>query len=153
MFRIEIKNSLNEVTNAAEFETSEQCNNWYLSLKETFDLSIPDHTYSITNIESELKERMLDQESSEAIDVGNKVIKEIRKLNRKKLKKGDWTNEQFQSLLANSTAASIERALWNGSLNTADFLISSMTAFYSNQEIQNIKNIIKVHEDKWRNVF
>lgn len=137
-------------TNSAKFETNQECQDWYSANASSF---VSGHVYSIEDISNEILEQNLEIESDEAIELGTKIIKNIRKLNRKKLKTNVWDNAKFNSLIANATAANIERALWNGSLNTADFLISSMTEFYTVGEINEIKAMISTHENKWRNVF
>jgi hypothetical protein len=78
-----------------------------------------------------------------------RLIIQIRAINRRKLKTGLWDQTKFNSLLVNTTAAQIERALWNGSLTTAAYLLTGMSAFYSDLEIEKIVEQITTHETKW----
>lgn len=149
MFKIEVK--LNGViTNFNKTETVEQAQAWY---DEHVDLFADGHTYEITSLAEELLEKQRDQESDEAVELGTLVIKRIRKINRRKLKLGLWTNTQFNALLASSTAAQIERALWNGSLGTAAYLLTNMSDFYSDLEIGPIVNTLNAHETKWAHLI
>ena len=78
-----------------------------------------------------------------------RLIIQIRAINRRKLKTGLWDQAKFNSLLTSSTASQIERALWNGSLTTAGYLLTGMSAFYSDIEIGKIVDQITAHETKW----
>ncbi len=145
MFKIEIK--LNDVlTNYGEFETEALCNEWYEENIEAFAQGHTKQIFSLFDIQQE-KKRI--QESKEAIELGTDVIIQIRAINRRKLKTGLWDQAKFNSLLVNTTAAQIERALWNGSLTTAGYLLTGMSAFYSDLEIEKIVDQITAHETKW----
>lgn len=145
MFKIEIKAN-NVLTNYAEFETEDLCNEWYEEHKDLFAEGHTKHIYSLFEIKQEEKRQ---QESYEAIDLGMRLIIQIRAINRRKLKTGLWDQAKFNSLLTSSTASQIERALWNGSLTTASYLLTGMSAFYSDIEIGKIVEQITAHETKW----
>lgn len=149
MFRIEIK--FNDVfTNFNEFQTEAECNEWYEEYKDLF----PDgHTKQIFSLFDLIQDKKRIQESKEAIELGNDIIIQIRAINRRKLKTGLWDQTKFNSLLVNSTAAQIERALWNGSLTTAGYLLTGMSAFYSDIEIAKIVEQINAHETKWNELI
>lgn len=145
MFKIEIKSN-DVLTNYAEFATEDLCNEWYEENKEVFPIGHTKQIFSLFDIQQE-KKRI--QESKEAIELGTNLIVEIRAINRRKLKTGLWDQAKFNSLLVSSTAAQIERALWNGSLTTAGYLLTGMSAFYSDLEIGKIVDQINAHETKW----
>ncbi len=149
MFKIEVK--LNGVLkNYSEGATQEEVQAWY---EEHLEFFADGHTVTITSLAEELLDKQRDQESDEAVELGTKIIKRIRKINRRKLKLGLWTNTQFNALLASSTAAQIERALWNGSLGTAAYLLTNMSDFYSDLEIGPIVDTLNAHETKWSNLI
>lgn len=145
MFKIEIKSN-GVLTNYSEFETEQLCNEWYEEHKEFFAEGHTKHIFSLFEMQQEEKRQ---KESYEAIDLGMRVIIQIRAINRRKLKTGLWDQAKFNSLLASSTAAQVERALWNGSLTTAGYLLTGMSAFYSDIEIAKIVEQITAHETKW----
>lgn len=145
MFKIEIK--LNDVlTNYAEFSTEALCNEWYEEHKDLFAQGHTKQIFSLFDIKQETKRQ---QESKEAIELGTDIIIQIRAINRRKLKTGLWDQTKFNSLLVSDTAAQIERALWNGSLTTASYLLTGMSEFYSDIEIGKIVDQITAHETKW----
>lgn len=145
MFKIEIK--LNDVlTNYAEFATEALCNEWYDENLIAFAEGHTKQIFSLFDIQQEVKRQI---ESKEAIELGTSIIIQIRAINRRKLKTGLWDQAKFNSLLVNTTAAQIERALWNGSLTTAGYLLTGMSAFYSDIEIGKIVDQITAHETKW----
>jgi len=146
MLRVRILDSNNVVKNEGVFADEAAVNDWYEFNKDYF---VQPHTKVVTSTEDERAEALRDQESDEAVELGTKIIKIIRKINRRKLKLGLWTDTQFNALLASSTAAQIERALWNGSLTTAAYLLPNMSAFYSDLEISPIIALITAHESKW----
>ena len=145
MFKIEIKLN-NVLTNYGEFQTEALCNEWYEENLEAFPEGHTKQIFSLFEIKQEEKRQ---QESSEAIDLGMRLIIQVRAINRRKLKTGLWDQTKFNSLLASDTAAQIERALWNGSLTTAAYLLTGMSAFYSDLEIAKIVEQITAHETKW----
>jgi hypothetical protein len=145
MFKIEIKLN-NVLTNYGEFESEVLCNEWYEENLEAFPVGHTKQIFSLFEIKQEEKRQ---KESTEAIDLGMRLIIQIRAINRRKLKTGLWDQTKFNSLLVNTTAAQIERALWNGSLTTASYLLTGMSAFYSDLEIEKIVEQITVHETKW----
>lgn len=145
MFRIEIKSD-NVLTNYAEFSTEALCNEWHEENLEAFPAG---HTKHIISLFEVIQEKKRLQESGEAIDLGMKLIVQVRAINRRKLKTGLWDQTKFNSLLVSTTAAQIERALWNGSLTTAGYLLTGMSAFYSDLEIEKIVEQINAHETKW----
>lgn len=145
MIRIEI--SLNGLmTNYAEFNTEALCLEWYEEHKDLFAEGHTKHIVSLVEVRTEEKRQ---QESYEAIDLGMRLIIQIRAINRRKLKTGLWDQAKFNSLLVSTTAAQIERALWNGSLTTAGYLLTGMSSFYSDIEIGKIVDQITAHETKW----
>lgn len=145
MFKIEIKSN-DVLTNYAEFATEALCNEWYEENLEAFPIG---HTKQIFSLFDIIQEKKRYQESKEAIELGTDIIIQIRAINRRKLKTGLWDQAKFNSLLVNTTAAQIERALWNGSLTTAGYLLTGMSAFYSDIEIGKIVEQITAHETKW----
>ena len=145
MIRIEIKLN-NVLTNYGEFQTDTLCNEWYEEHKDLFAEGHTKHIYSLFEAQQEEKRQ---KESYEAIDLGMRLIIQIRAINRRKLKTGLWDQAKFNSLLVNTTAAQIERALWNGSLTTAGYLLTGMSEFYSDIEITKIVEQITAHETKW----
>jgi hypothetical protein len=145
MFKIEIKLN-NVLTNYGEFESEVLCNEWYEENLEAFPVGHTKQIFSLFEIKQEEKRQ---KESTEAIDLGMRLIIQIRAINRRKLKTGLWDQTKFNSLLVNTTAAQIERALWNGSLTTAAYLLTGMSAFYSDLEIEKIVEQITTHETKW----
>lgn len=145
MFKIEIKLN-NVLTNYGEFETEDLCNEWY---EENLEAFANGHTKQIFSLFEAQQEKKRLQESKEAVELGTDIIIQIRSINRRKLKTGLWDQAKFNSLLASSTAAQIERALWNGSLTTAAYLLTGMSAFYSDLEIGKIVEQITAHETKW----
>jgi len=145
MFKIEIKSN-NVLTNYAEFSTEALCNEWYEENLIAFADGHTKQIFSLFDIQQESKRL---QESKEAIELGTNLIIEIRAINRRKLKTGLWDQAKFNSLLVSDTASQIERALWNGSLTTASYLLTGMSAFYSDLEIEKIVEQITAHETKW----
>lgn len=145
MFKIEIKLN-NVLTNYSEFATEDLCNEWYDENLEAFPIG---HTKQIFSLFDVIQEKKRLQESREAVELGTNLIIEIRAINRRKLKTGLWDQAKFNSLLVNTNAAQIERALWNGSLTTAGYLLTGMSAFYSDIEIAKIVEQITAHETKW----
>lgn len=150
MLKISIYNSNGELTNQALFKSEDECNSWY---SENIKYLPIDHKKTIGSIEDEISESLRDQESDEAIDLGTNLIKQIRKINRRKLKLGLWTEKQFNDLLLSELASKIERALWNGSLVTAAYLLKNMFQFYSDTEIQELIKKIEDHEKKWSDLI
>jgi hypothetical protein len=90
-----------------------------------------DYTITEEDVTSEYEAAALKAESVEAINLGADLIADIRTLNKKKLLDGSLTSEQFTALLQDATAAAIERALWNGSFQTAKTLIQGFSGYYS----------------------
>ena len=150
MLKISIYDEKKELTNAAQFETESECEDWYEYNKDYFPNP---HEKSITSLQDEILESMRDKESSDAIDLGTEIIKTIRKINRRKLKLGLWSEKQFNNLLLNPIAAQVERALWNGSLVTAAYLLKNMFEFYSDTEILELIEKIEIHEKKWSDLI
>lgn len=146
MLRVQIKNENGTVTNEGIFSTEAEINTWY---EYNLDFFPSPHTKHVTSIADELLEKRRDQESSEAIELGEALVIKIRKINRRKLRTGVWTQNQFNTLLASTTAAQVERALWNGSLVTAKYLMTQLSAFYSDIEIGEFVTAIDAHEAKW----
>lgn len=137
-------------TNAAFFKTIEKANEWYELNKSFFSNG---HKVELLSAVNDELEKMRDQESDEAINLGTEIIKEIRKINRRKIKLGLWSQNKFNQLLSSQVAAQIERALWNGSLSTAGYLLTNMSDFYSDIEIAAIIQKINQHEEKWKDLI
>lgn len=134
-----------DTTNAAESrETDDGQGSTYTEWKFLSEYNI--ETLDVT---SEYEEKLYAQESKEAIDLGVEIVQDIRTLNKKKLRTGEWTATEFNSLMVNSTVANIERSLWNGSLGTAKALIFSLSSFYSEVEKAVIIAKIDSHLLKW----
>lgn len=150
MLKMIIKNSAGVQTNQCKKETEQQLAEWYEQNKSFFP---ENHTKEILSAIDEELDFLRDQESDEAIELGTAIIKEIRKINRRKLKLGLWTQAKFNQLLSSQTAAQIERALWNGSLSTAGYLLTNMSDFYSDIEIAAIIQKINQHEEKWKDLI
>lgn len=94
--------------------------------------------HEIVDITSELEEKELEKESIEAINLGVELMAHIRSLNKKKLAAGTLTSQQFTAMLADSNMFNIERAIWNGSFQTAKVLIQALNQYYTTEE----KNVI-----------
>ena len=146
MIRIQIKDENLNIKNEGVFQTEELADQWY---EFNYDFFPNPHTKHVTSMADEIAQEKRIKESKDAIELGTNLIVEIRAINRRKLKTGLWDQAKFNSLLVNSTAAQIERALWNGSLTTAGYLLTGMSAFYSDLEIEKIVNQINAHETKW----
>ena len=74
---------------------------------------------------------------------GASVMAQIYSLNEEKFEAGTLNTAQFQTMLQNTTLATIERLLWNGSIKTAKALIESLdTTFFSLQEKNFILSLI-----------
>lgn len=146
MLRIIIKNAAGQITNYIEDLSEAVLLEWYEENKDVFPQG---HSKQIISLFDQKQEEKRQQESYEAIDLGMRLIIQIRAINRRKLKTGLWDQAKFNSLLVSSTAAQIERALWNGSLTTAGYLLTGMSAFYSDIEIGKIVDQITAHESKW----
>lgn len=120
-------------TNGGVFANAQLAEEWYQENLTFFPEGHIKRLIPLTN--TFLNDLDLDErrtiESEEALKLGEKLIIEIRKLNRKKLKLGIMSVTKFQELLQNPTAAAIERALWNGSFGTAKSLLLTMVQFYS----------------------
>jgi len=143
-----IFNSNNQMTNLGGFDTEEECLQWMEQNKNAFP---EDFTYNIISAGPTQQEKRL-EESEEALNLGFKLMAKIRATNRRKLKLGLWTESQFNALLSSSVASQVERALWNGSLETAAYLVTNLSSFYSDIEINEIVEEINAHEQKWSNL-
>lgn len=149
MLKVIIKNTQNEITNAATFETEELCLNWISENSKHF----PENFTYVIMSGNKTAEELRQQESEEALSLGNKLMAKIRAINRRKLRVGLWSESQFNALLTSSVAANIERALWNGSLETAAYLMTNLSSFYSDIEIGEIIAEINAHETKWNDLI
>lgn len=146
MLKAQIKDEAENVTNEGVFQDEGAIKEWYEFNKDYF---VQPHTLVITSLEEERLEAQRDKESDEAVELGTTIIKTIRKINRRKLKLGIWSPDVFNKLLSSPIAAQIERALWNGSLTTAAYLLTNMSDFYSDIEISPLIDTINQHEKKW----
>ena len=146
MIRIQIKDENLNIKNEGVFQTEELADQWY---EFNYDFFPNPHTKHVTSMADEIAQEKRIKESKDAIELGTNLIVEIRAINRRKLKTGLWDQAKFNSLLTSSTAAQIERALWNGSLTTAGYLLTGMSAFYSDIEIGKIVDQITAHKTKW----
>lgn len=98
-------------------------------------VTIPDQfTIEQTDVTSEYADQALKNESIVAIALGADLMADIRTLNKKKIANETMTQQQFQDLLSDSTAFAIERALWNGSFDTAKTLIQNFSGYYTTEE-------------------
>lgn len=150
MYKIEITNEKNDLIADASFNTMSEVDDWYEKTKANFKSK---HNKNVSDITEEVTEQNRLGESVEAINLGNDTIVIIRKINRKKLKTREWDQDKFMSLLSNETAFQIERSLWNGSLETALYLIPKMNEFYSDSEIKEISEKLLLHESKWSDLI
>lgn len=109
--------------------------------------------YSVQSLVEEKlnQQRML--ESMEAMELGHNLRAKIRMINRRKLKTGIWSQEDFAALLVNPTAANVRMALIDGSLTTARFYLLQMSNIYSDIEIKMITDEIDAHEQKWSSLI
>lgn len=146
MLRVSIKNYEGVETNAGTFTDEAKINEWYEFNKEYFPV---DHTKTVTSLVEEKQKALRQQESEEALNLGFKLMAKIRALNRRKLNLGLWNENKFNQLLTSPVASQVERALWNGSLTTAAFLVTQMSEFYSDIEIAEIVTELNQHENKW----
>ena len=137
------------MTNAGTFSTENECLEWIEQNKHAFPNNF---TYDIVSAGPTSQEKRL-EESEEALNLGFKLMAKIRATNRRKLKLGLWTESQFNALLSSSVASQVERALWNGSLETAAYLVTNLSSFYSDIEINEIVEEINAHEQKWSNLI
>lgn len=145
MLKIIIKNTSAVVTNVGHFETEQQCLDWMESNRSGFP---SEFTYIIMSAETPIEYKR-QQESEDALNLGFKLMAKIRAINRRKLKLGLWSESQFNALLSSTIASQVERALWNGSLETAAYLVTNLSNFYSDIEIGEIISEIQAHEQKW----
>lgn len=145
MLKIIIKNTSAVVTNVGHFETEQQCLDWMESNRSGFP---SEFTYIIMSAETPIEDKR-QQESEDALNLGFKLMAKIRAINRRKLKLGLWSESQFNALLSSTIASQVERALWNGSLETAAYLVTNLSNFYSDIEIGEIISEIQAHETKW----
>jgi hypothetical protein len=146
MLRVSILNDQGLETNAGIFATEAELNEWYDYNLEYFPKP---HTKTVLSLVEEKLKLQRQQESEDALNLGFKLLAKIRSMNRRKLKLGLWTSTKFNQLLSNPVGSQIERALWNGSLTTAAYLITNLSDFYSDIEIQEIITDINAHEAKW----
>lgn len=149
MLKIIIKNTSAVVTNVGHFETEQQCLDWMESNRSGFP---SEFTYIIMSAETPIEDKR-QQESEDALNLGFKLMAKIRAINRRKLKLGLWSESQFNALLSSTIASQVERALWNGSLETAAYLVTNLSNFYSDIEIGEIISEIQAHETKWTDLI
>lgn len=90
--------------------------------------------HEIVDITSQIEANEMDQESLEAISLGVELMAKIRSLNKKKISDGTLTTQQFIAMLADENMFAIERAIWNGSFDTAKTLIQNLNQYYSSDE-------------------
>lgn len=157
-----LKNNI--VTNKAQFSSqqeadlwvSEEASNGSFGLPERNELNefgeatgniIPaEYAVEIVDISAEIAAQNSKRESIEALNLGMDIMADIRTLNKAKI---SAQTLDFAALLADSTVANIERALWNGSLDTAKALINGLQSFYSAEEKAPIIAKIDAHIAKW----
>jgi triphosphoribosyl-dephospho-CoA synthetase len=141
-----VKNSSGQITNQGVFPDLQAAQAWYSFNSVHFPSG---NSVEYVDITSELLEMQRDAESEEALQVGTAILRDIRKLNRKKLKSGQMTEQAFNQLISSQSNAVIERLLRNGSLLSAKFLIEELNGVYTEQEITDVIAKIVAHESKW----
>lgn len=146
MLRAKILDSNNKETNGGVFGTEALLQEWY---DFNVDYFPKPHTLVVTSLVDENLDKQRDIETEEAFDLGLKVRKLIRKLNRRKLKLGIWDSTKFNALMSSPIASQIERGLTNGSLGTVSYLLTNMSEYYSDLEIAPIVDKLNAHETKW----
>lgn len=160
---VEIKKD-NIVTNSAKFSSQQEADAWLaqeiannsFGLPERPELddngeptgnTIPaEYTIVQEDISAQIAAQLSKQESIEALNLGFDIMADIRTLNKAKIAAQEL---DFAALLSNSTVANIERALFNGSLDTAKTLINGLEGFYSAGEKAVIVAKIDQHLTKW----
>lgn len=116
-------------------------------LGEPTGITLPaEYTIEIVDISAEIAAQNSKLESIEALNLGMDIMADIRVLNKAKIAAQTL---DFAALLADQTVANIERALFNGSLDTAKTLINGLQSFYSAEEKAPIVAKIDAHLAKW----
>lgn len=131
MFRIEIKNSANVITNENYGASVAICEEWREDNHDYFPI---DYTYEIINITilenfKKAKEKGLKNQS-----VGREVLAIIYAINDEKTKQGLLTQESLSAMLSDKNLQIIERLLLNGSLGSATQMIMNIPDQYFNSE-------------------
>lgn len=92
-----------------------------------------------TDITEQVEEEIGIEEQLRKQVIGQKIIAIVSYINSKKLESGQMSIPTFQAMLADVTIQSIERLLWNGSINTAKQLIGLLDdTYWSDAEKQSI---------------
>ncbi len=144
--KVKVKNQAGDVTNEGIFASLAEAQAWYSANTAFFPNP---NTAEYADITADLLDLQRDKESEEALNVGAVILRDIRKLNRKKLKSGQMTEQVFNQLISSQSNAVIERLLRNGSLLSAKFLIEELNGVYTEQEITDVIAKIVAHESKW----
>jgi len=148
MFRILVTDISNNLMAKGEFKTIEDAISWKTNCienkvwGETSDY-IASEPFSI---DEEISAQQSKQESVEALNLGFEIVADIREINKAKIAAQTL---DVAALLADPVVANIERALWNGSLDTAKALINGLQSFYSAEEKAPIVEKIDAHLAKW----
>lgn len=110
----------------------------------------PSQTLEVSDLTAELQDEAEMEESHEAITLSNFLKSHIRKINKKKLKTGDWDNAKFMSFVSSAIIAQAERALNQASLGSYKTLAVQATEFYTTGEIAYIIGLVDAHITKWQ---
>lgn len=91
------------------------------------------HEYIDTTLDDKKEERF--SKGKKRQEQGASIIAQVYGINEEKVENGTFDNAKIQSLLADTSLFQIERFLFNGSLQTAKFLIQGLdNTFYTNDE-------------------
>lgn len=107
-------------------------------------------TYEIKDVTQEIQAENELLESKEAIILKNELQSEIRALNKRKLRSGQWDQAKFIAFVSSPLIKDIERALNQASFGTYASLVYQATEFYTPEEIQQIIGKVLQHVQKWQ---
>lgn len=113
----------------------------------------PTEKYIIKNIDSEIQDQKETDESEESFVLVQKLKAHIRKINKKKIKSGEWPVETFLKFIQSVDIAQAERALNQASWKTYKSLVIKAAEFYTPDEMGFIIGLIELHEEKWQSVL
>src|SRR5574343_178300 len=106
------------------FDSQQEAESYLLEAEQSLKFGeLNSYASSIEDMSTELSAQLSKQESIEALNLGMDIMADIRTLNKAKIAAQTL---DFAALLADQTVANIERALWNGSLDTAKALINGL---------------------------
>ncbi len=104
----------------------------------------------IRDVTNEIQLENEAQESKEAIELKNSLQAEIRALNKRKLRYGEWDQSKFIAFIQSPLIKDLERALSQASFGTYIMLAANATEFYSPAEINQITSKVSAHVQKWK---